>query len=74
MNIIRWVSLILALTTLISCGGGEIKAVLVADSSVTPPPTTTFTATEVDLDIVRFLNQATFGATPEDYAAARELL
>ncbi len=29
------------------------------------------TATEVDLDIVRFLNQATFGATPEDYAALR---
>ena len=47
---------------------GEIKAVLVYDASVTPPPTAALTAIEVDLDIVRFLNQATFGATPADYA------
>jgi len=50
---------------------GEIKAVFVYDSSVTPPPTTQLTEAEIDLDIVRFLNQATFGATPEDYAALR---
>lgn len=51
---------------------GEIKAVFVYDSSVTPPPTTQLTEKEVDLDIIRFLNQATFGATPEDYAALRD--
>ena len=51
--------------------GGEIMAVFVYDSSVTPPPTTSLTPDEVDLDIVRFLNQATFGATPEHYAALR---
>jgi uncharacterized protein (DUF1800 family) len=50
---------------------GEIKAVFVFDSSVTPPPTTQLSELEVDLDIVRFLNQATFGATPKDYAALR---
>jgi hypothetical protein len=50
---------------------GEIKAVFVYDADVTPPPTTELTEDEVDLDIVRFLNQATFGATPEDYAALR---
>lgn len=50
---------------------GEIKAVFVYDSSVTPPPTTQLNEHEVDLDIIRFLNQATFGATPEDYAALR---
>jgi uncharacterized protein (DUF1800 family) len=51
---------------------GEIKAVFVYDSSVTPPPTSELTEQEVDLDIVRFLNQATFGARPEDYAALRD--
>ncbi|MEH6605509.1 MAG: DUF1800 family protein [Pseudomonadales bacterium] len=51
--------------------GGEIKAVFVYDSSVTPPPTAILTKDEVDYDIVRFLNQATFGATPEDYTALR---
>ena len=50
---------------------GEIKAVFVYDSSVIPPPTTVLTDEEVNLDIVRFLNQATFGATPEDYSALR---
>jgi uncharacterized protein (DUF1800 family) len=52
--------------------GGEIKAVFVFDSSVTPPPTSELTEQEVDLDIVRFLNQATFGARPEDYMALRD--
>lgn len=51
---------------------GEINAVFVYDSSVTPPPSTTLTVDEVDLDIIRFLNQATFGATPEDYRALRQ--
>ncbi len=53
---------------------GEIIAVFVFDSSVTPPPSTTLTVDEVDLDIIRFLNQATFGATPEDYAELRQLI
>ena len=52
--------------------GGEIMVVFAYDSSVTPPPTSTLTAEEVDLDIIRFLNQATFGATPEAYKALRE--
>ena len=51
--------------------GGEIKAVFVYDASVPPPPTVALSEREVDLDIIRFLNQATFGATPEDYAALR---
>jgi uncharacterized protein (DUF1800 family) len=53
---------------------GEIQAVFVFDAAVTPPPTTTLTADEVSLDIVRFLNQATFGATPEDYTGLRGLI
>lgn len=52
--------------------GGEIMVVFAYDSSVAPPPTSTLTTEEVDLDIVRFLNQATFGATPEAYKALRE--
>jgi len=51
--------------------GGEIKAVFVYDAVIEPPPPTGLTREEVDLDIIRFLNQATFGATPEDYAALR---
>jgi uncharacterized protein (DUF1800 family) len=50
---------------------GEIKAVFAYDSSVTPPVKTALTEQEVDLDIIRFLNQATFGATPEDYTTLR---
>jgi uncharacterized protein (DUF1800 family) len=50
---------------------GEIMAVLAYDASVTPPPATRLSEAEVDLDIVRFLNQATFGATPATYAALR---
>ncbi|MGI9258134.1 MAG: CHRD domain-containing protein, partial [Gammaproteobacteria bacterium] len=46
---------------------GEIIAIFVYDSTVTPPPSSELTVDEVDLDIIRFLNQATFGATPEDY-------
>jgi len=52
--------------------GGEIKAVFVYDSAVTPPPPATLTAEEADLDIIRFLNQATFGARPEDYMTLRD--
>ena len=50
---------------------GEIMAVFVYDASTPPPMTATLTEEEVDLDIIRFLNQATFGARPEDYAALR---
>jgi uncharacterized protein (DUF1800 family) len=51
--------------------GGEIRAVFVYDENITPPPAAKLTAEEVDLDIIRFLNQATFGATPETYTALR---
>ena len=51
--------------------GGEISATFAYDSSISPPIATELTAVEVDLDIVRFLNQATFGATPDAYAALR---
>lgn len=51
--------------------GGEIRAVMIYDASVTPPTKTVLTEQEVDLDIVRFLNQATFGARPDDYNALR---
>lgn len=50
---------------------GEIKAVFVYDASVTPPPTTELSEAEVSLDILRFLNQSTFGATPASYSALR---
>ncbi|NNE59308.1 MAG: DUF1800 family protein [Woeseia sp.] len=50
---------------------GEIKAVFAYDSAVSPPTTSVLTPEEVDLDIVRFLNQATFGANPASYAAIR---
>ena len=52
--------------------GGEIKAVLVYDAAITPPTKAALTVEEVDLDIIRFLNQATFGAKPADYNALRE--
>jgi uncharacterized protein (DUF1800 family) len=50
---------------------GEIAATFAYDSAMPPPPVVALTAQEVDLDIVRFLNQATFGATPGDYQALR---
>ena len=54
--------------------GGEIRAVLIFDSTIAPPPISNLTEEETDLDIIRFLNQATFGATPKDYAALRFLI
>ena len=51
--------------------GGEIRAIFTYDASVIPPAKVTLTPDEVDLDIIRFLNQATFGATPEDYTVLR---
>lgn len=51
--------------------GGEIRAIFAYGAAVAPPPVTALTPQEVDLDIIRFLNQATFGAIPEDYEALR---
>ncbi|MFL2545849.1 MAG: DUF1800 family protein [Candidatus Rariloculaceae bacterium] len=51
---------------------GEILAVFSYDASVEAPSITSATPGEVDLDIIRFLNQATFGARPEDYTALRQ--
>jgi uncharacterized protein (DUF1800 family) len=50
---------------------GEISATFVYDASVAPPPVSALSVHEVDLDIVRFLNQATLGATPADYESLR---
>lgn len=54
--------------------GGEIYAHLIYDASTEPPQQPELTLDEVDYDIVRFLTQATFGATPEDYAELRALI
>jgi uncharacterized protein (DUF1800 family) len=54
--------------------GGEIYAHLVYDASAEPPQQDELTSEEVDYDIVRFLTQATFGATPEDYDELRVLI
>ena len=51
--------------------GGEISATFTYDSGVEPPEETELTAEDVDRDIIRFLSQATFGATPEDYDELR---
>ena len=51
--------------------GGEISAVFTYDSGIEPPEETELTAADVDRDIIRFLTQATFGATPEDYQELR---
>ena len=50
---------------------GEISAMLKYDDTITPPETNELTASDVDRDIIRFLNQSTFGATPETYQALR---
>ena len=50
---------------------GEIAASLVYDADVEAPDEVVLTAKQIDQDIVRFLNQATFGATPEDYETLR---
>ncbi len=50
---------------------GEISASLIYDADVEAPEETPLSAAQVDQDIVRFLNQATFGATEEDYNTLR---
>ena len=54
--------------------GGEILAYLSFDAFAEPPLQEELTAADVDYDIVRFLNQATFGATPRDYEQLRSLI
>lgn len=51
---------------------GEISAAINYDANVEPPEETLLTAADVDRDIIRFLNQATFGATPKEYQTLRE--
>ncbi|WP_019028960.1 DUF1800 family protein [Colwellia piezophila] len=51
---------------------GEISALLNLDSTVTPPENSTLTSEDIDRDIIRFLTQATYGATPETYQALRD--
>ena len=59
---------------------GEISAALVFDATVDAPTGSvgdgrlTLTAAEVDADIARFLNQSTFGATPESYQEIKTLM
>ena len=50
---------------------GEISASLIFDADVQPAEQTVLSTKQVEQDIVRFLNQATFGATPADYEALR---
>ncbi len=50
---------------------GEISAPLKYDETISPPEIQPLTATDVDRDIIRFLNQATFGATPKTYQTLR---
>ncbi len=50
---------------------GEIKVTFLYNLEAEPPEITELTADDVDRDIIRFLTQATFGATPDDYQALR---
>lgn len=50
---------------------GEISASFIYNETIEPPEETELTADDVDRDIIRFLTQATFGATPEQYTALR---
>ena len=54
--------------------GGEILAYMSFDAFAEPPLQEELTVADVDYDIVRFLNQATFGATPRDYEQLRSLI
>ena len=47
---------------------GEIFATLQYDEDVAPPEDSLLTEADIERDIIRFLTQATFGATPTDYA------
>lgn len=53
---------------------GEISAALSYQEAVVPPTPITLSKTQVNLDILRFLNQATFGAIPEQYHELRALI
>lgn len=46
---------------------GEISATFNYDENIAPPEDSLLTADDIERDIVRFLTQATFGATPDDY-------
>ena len=59
---------------------GEISATLVFDANVNAPPdlggggvpiTASLTKTEADSDVIRFLNQSTFGSTEQSYNELR---
>ncbi len=50
---------------------GEISAFFIYNENIEPPEETELSADDVDRDIIRFLTQATFGATPEQYTALR---
>ena len=50
---------------------GEISASFIYNEAIEPPEETELTPDDVDRDIIRFLTQATFGATPEQYTALR---
>jgi len=50
---------------------GEISAPLSYQASITPENPGELSAQQVDLDILRFLTQSTFGATPEQYQQLR---
>lgn len=47
--------------------GGEISAFFNFDANIPPPIQETLTEEDIDLDIIRFLTQATFGPTPENF-------
>ena len=47
---------------------GEIYATFQYDEDVEPPEDSLLTEADIDRDIIRFLTQATFGATPADFA------
>ncbi len=50
---------------------GEIFSTLNFDASIIPPEDTTLSMDDIERDIVRFLSQASFGATPASYESIR---
>ena len=46
---------------------GEIFASFTYDENIAPPENSLLTSEDRERDIIRFLNQATFGASPSDY-------
>ena len=51
---------------------GEISARIIYDANFEPPEETSLNAADIDRDVIRFLTQATFGATPEAYQTLRQ--